>query len=58
MDANEGGMAVVGTDKWNISVSGRVNKPKSSLSCRLLSSNGETNTFSLQDTTTAVQAGK
>ncbi|KAK2854767.1 hypothetical protein Q7C36_006636 [Tachysurus vachellii] len=56
MDANQGGMAVVGTDKWNISVSGRVNKPKSSLSCRLLSSDGETHTFSLQDATTAVQA--
>ncbi|XP_027004728.1 uncharacterized protein LOC113644252 isoform X2 [Tachysurus fulvidraco] len=54
MDANEGGMAFVGTDKWNISFSGRVNKPKSSLSCRLLSSDMETHTLNIQDTTTAV----
>lgn len=58
MDADGGGSAVVETDKWNISITGRVNKPKSSLNCRLLSSDVETHTFSLEDAATTAQLRK
>lgn len=58
IDADEGGPAVVETDKWNISITGKVNKPKSSLSCRLLSSGVETHTFSLEDDTATAQSCK
>ncbi|XP_053538490.1 uncharacterized protein LOC108257214 isoform X2 [Ictalurus punctatus] len=55
MDADGGASAVVETDKWNISITGRVNKPKSSLNCRLLSSDVETHTFSLEDAAATAQ---
>lgn len=48
---DEGSSVVVETSKWNISITGRVNKPQSSLSCRLLSYAEETHTFSFMDTT-------
>ncbi|XP_058252120.1 uncharacterized protein LOC131357082 isoform X2 [Hemibagrus wyckioides] len=56
MDTDEGGLVVVGKDKWNISVAGRLNKPKSSLSCRLLNSDGGGHTFGLQDATSTTQS--
>ncbi|XP_034163075.1 uncharacterized protein LOC117597930 [Pangasianodon hypophthalmus] len=56
VDTDEEGSAVLGTDKWNISITGRVNKPQSFLSCRLLRSGVETHTFSLEDTTATAQS--
>ncbi|XP_046702059.1 uncharacterized protein LOC124383798 [Silurus meridionalis] len=51
VDADEDDLADVLADKWNISITGRVNKPRSFLSCRLLRNVLETNKFSLVDVT-------
>lgn len=55
MDADEGGLIVAKTEKWNISITKRVN---SSLSCKLLSNNVDTHTFSPDNTTATAQSRK